>query len=80
MGFRATERVLQAGGADCHSRKATQDNLTPSLVGRRALGPRSRCRGEHTLAKADGYRPNGATGPPAFVFDERVSLATATDT
>jgi hypothetical protein len=68
--FGLTERVLQAGGDHCLSRKATQDNLTPSQFGRRALGPRSRCRGEHTLATADGYRPTGASGPPAFAFDE----------
>jgi len=43
--------------ASCHSREATQDNLTPGWFSRRALGPRSRCRGEHTLATADGYRP-----------------------
>ncbi len=38
-------------------RQKTQDNQTSRAVARRALGPGSRCRGEHTLARADGHRP-----------------------
>ena len=78
--------ALQAGGS-VHSREATQDNQTPGWSSRRALGPRSRCRGEHTLATADGYRPgSGAWSTRVCISDLRMARrrpgteAAATDT
>ena len=53
----AAVEALQAGGVTPLPRSNAGQSDVERKVARRALGPRSRCRGEHTLATADGYRP-----------------------
>ena len=65
--------------ASCHSRKATQDNSTPSARSSSArLGSPSRSSGEHTRRRRMDTGPaSGTPGPPAFLLMELRRLAGA---